>query len=129
VWDGIVEVLDLIGHPKANRIYAWSQDTGDPNHPKHYVTVLHIPPVVSPQTAVQAAIVQEFRSLEPKKENQQTGKATAAQGKRQGCISAGPRYCGRIEDNRDGREDQQAERFGMGEEQTQCRIARMIISN
>jgi hypothetical protein len=25
------------------------------------VTVLHIPPVVSPQTAVQAVIVQEFR--------------------------------------------------------------------
>ncbi len=69
VWDGIVEVFDLSGHPKANRIYAWSQDTGDPMHPKHYVTVLHIPPVVSPQTAVQAVIVQEFRSLEPKKEN------------------------------------------------------------
>lgn len=31
--------------------------------------VLHIPPVVAPQTAVKAAIVQEFRSLEPKKES------------------------------------------------------------
>ncbi|MDR5726888.1 MAG: hypothetical protein RB191_05415 [Terriglobia bacterium] len=69
VWDGIVEVFDLIGHPKANRIYAWSHDTGDPVNPKHYVTVLHIPPVISPQTAVKAAIVQEFRILEPKKEN------------------------------------------------------------
>jgi hypothetical protein len=69
VWDGVVEVFDLTGHPKANRIYAWSQDTDDPANPKHYVTVLHIPPVVSPQTAVKAAIVQEFRSLEPKKEN------------------------------------------------------------
>ena len=69
VWDGMVEVFDLTGHPTANRIYAWSQDTGDPANPKHYVTVLHIPPVVSPQTAVKAAIVQEFRSLEPKKEN------------------------------------------------------------
>ena len=69
VWDGVVEVFDLTGHPKANRIYAWSHDTDDPANPKHYVTVLHIPPVVSPQTAVKAAIVQEFRSLEPKKEN------------------------------------------------------------
>ena len=69
LWDGVVEVFDLAGHPKANRIYAWSHDTDDPAHPKHYVTVLHIPPVVSPQTAVQAAIVQEYRSLEPKKEN------------------------------------------------------------
>jgi hypothetical protein len=36
-------------------------DTDDPAHPKRHVTVLHIPPVVSPQTAVQAAIVQEFK--------------------------------------------------------------------
>lgn len=63
-----MEVFDLKGRPKANRIYAWSHDT-DPAHPKHYLTVLHIPPVVSPQTAVKAAIVQEFRNLEPKKEN------------------------------------------------------------
>jgi transposase-like protein len=32
-----------------------------PAHPKRHVTVLHIPPVVSPRTAVQAAIVQEAR--------------------------------------------------------------------
>src|SRR5665213_3867250 len=64
VWDGVVEVFDLTGHPKANRIYAWSQDTDDPAHPKHYVTVLHIPPVVPHQTAVKAAIVQESSSLE-----------------------------------------------------------------
>lgn len=69
VWDGIVEVFNLRGHPKTDRVYAWLHDTGDPKHPKHYVTVLHIPPVVSPQTAVRAAIVQEFRSLEPKKAN------------------------------------------------------------
>ena len=69
VWDGVVEVFDLTGHPKANRIYTWAHETNDPAHPKHYVTVLHIPPVISPETAVKAAIVQEFRSLEPKKEN------------------------------------------------------------
>lgn len=69
VWDGVVEVFHLKGHPKTDRVYAWSHDTGDPANPKHYVTVLHIPPVISPQTAVRAAIVQEFRSLEPKKAN------------------------------------------------------------
>jgi hypothetical protein len=62
VWDGVVEVFDLSGHPKANRIYAWSHDTDDPKHPKQHVTVLHIPPVVSPQTAVQAVIVQEYKN-------------------------------------------------------------------
>jgi hypothetical protein len=51
----------LTGHPKADRVYAWSHDTDDPAHPRRHVTVLHIPPVISPQTAVKAAIVQEFK--------------------------------------------------------------------
>lgn len=62
VWDGVVQVFDLAGHPKATRIYAWAHETDDPKEPKRYVTVLHIPPVVSPRTAVQAAILQEYRS-------------------------------------------------------------------
>lgn len=62
VWDGVVEVFDLHGHPKTHRIYAWSHETDDPNNPTRHVTVLHIPPVVSPLTAVRAAIMQEFQS-------------------------------------------------------------------
>ena len=62
VWDGTVEVFDLDDHPKAHRVYAWSHDTDDPKNPKRHVTVLHIGPVVSPQTAVRAAIVQEYRN-------------------------------------------------------------------
>jgi hypothetical protein len=61
VWDGTVEVFHIKGHPKTNRVYAWIHETDDPKHPKRHVTVLHIPPVVSPETAVQAAIVQEFK--------------------------------------------------------------------
>ncbi len=61
VWDGVVEVFLLKGHPKTDRVYAWIHATDDPAHPKRHVTVLHIPPVVSPQTAVQAAIVHEIR--------------------------------------------------------------------
>jgi hypothetical protein len=60
VWEGIVEVFELIGHPKAPRAYAWAYDTGDPKRPKH-VTVLHLGPVTSPLLAVRAAIIQEFR--------------------------------------------------------------------
>ena len=63
VWEGIVEVFDLHGHPKANTAYAWSHETDDPAHPKRHITVLHIPPAVSPETAVRAAIVKEFRDL------------------------------------------------------------------
>jgi hypothetical protein len=62
VWDGIVEVFHLEGHPKANTAYAWFHDTGDPSKPKKHVAVLHVPPVVSPLTAVRAFIIQEFRS-------------------------------------------------------------------
>jgi hypothetical protein len=60
VWKGIVEVFELDDHPKAHRAYAWSHETDDPENPTRHVTVLHLPPVVSPLTAVRAAIMQEF---------------------------------------------------------------------
>lgn len=64
VWEGIVEVFDLHGHPHANIAYAWSHETDDPENPKRHVTVLHVPPVESPITAVRAAILQEFRDAQ-----------------------------------------------------------------
>ena len=63
VWDGIVEVFDLHGHPKASRVYAWGHETENPERPKRHVTVLHIHPVTSPVEAVRAAILQEIREL------------------------------------------------------------------
>ena len=65
VWEGIVEVFELHGHPKASRPYAWAHDTDDPEKPRRHVTVLHSHPITSAQAAVRAASVQEFRSLEP----------------------------------------------------------------
>jgi hypothetical protein len=61
VWEGIVEVFDLRDHPSASRVYAWAHATDNTKHPKRHVTVLHIPPVVSPETVVKAAIVQQYR--------------------------------------------------------------------
>jgi len=69
VWEGIVEVFELVGHPKAPKVYAWSHDTDDPKKPRRHVTVLHIAPILSAEAAVKAAIVQEFRNLEPTEEN------------------------------------------------------------
>ena len=69
VWEGIVEVFELVGHPKAARVYAWSHESDDPTKPRRHVTVLHIAPILSTEAAVKAAIVQEFRSLEPTEEN------------------------------------------------------------
>ena len=63
VWEGIVEVFELHGHPKASKAYAWAYETDNPKKPKH-VTVLHIGPVTSPLEAVRAAIVQEFRNAQ-----------------------------------------------------------------
>jgi hypothetical protein len=65
VWEGVVEVFELIGHPTATRLYAWAHDTDDPEHPRRHVTVLHSHPIQSARDAVRAAIVQEFKSLEP----------------------------------------------------------------
>jgi hypothetical protein len=58
VWEGTVEVFDLIGHPKAKRVYAWSYRDGDQNKT---VAVLEIPPVDSPQSAVKVAIASKAR--------------------------------------------------------------------
>jgi hypothetical protein len=57
VWEGDVEVFELIGHPKAKRGYAWSHPTGERDKDERVIAVLEIPPVISARTAVQAAIV------------------------------------------------------------------------
>lgn len=64
IWDGIVEVFELHGHPKATHAYAWSHNTDDPEHPKRSVAVLNIPPATSPESAVRVAIMQELRDAE-----------------------------------------------------------------
>jgi hypothetical protein len=69
VWEGVVEVFELNGHPTAHRAYAWSHDTDDPANPCRHVTVLHAHPVKSAQDAVRAFIVQESRELGTAEEN------------------------------------------------------------
>ena len=52
VWDGVVEVFMLTNHPKARTAYAWTeQPCGSEDSPTH-ITLLHLPPVGSPLTAV-----------------------------------------------------------------------------
>jgi hypothetical protein len=58
-WEGVVEVFDLVGHPKAKRAYAWKHSDGDENKT---VAVLQIPSVDSPQSAVKVAIASKARS-------------------------------------------------------------------
>lgn len=61
VWEGVVHVFDLAGHPKASRAYAWSSPIEGSIKRKYYA-VLHLPPIDSPQKAVRASIVAEHRS-------------------------------------------------------------------
>jgi hypothetical protein len=66
IWQGEVEVFEIRGHPRAKRCYAWGHVTGDNDQARRYVTVLELPPVTSPQTAVRAGIMQEIKSAREK---------------------------------------------------------------
>jgi aminoglycoside phosphotransferase (APT) family kinase protein len=56
IWEGDVEVFDLATHPEASRVYAWTQETSDPEHPREHITVLQTPPATTPLRAVQVVI-------------------------------------------------------------------------
>lgn len=61
VWEGMVHIFDLVGHPKSNRAYAWSSPI-EGSDKRRFFAVLHFPPIISPLEAVRAAIVAEQRS-------------------------------------------------------------------
>ena len=61
VWEGVVHVFRLSGHPKADTAYAWSSPI-EGSTKRRFFAVLHIPPITSPVDAVRAAIVAEQRS-------------------------------------------------------------------
>ena len=63
MWAGEVEVFEIHGHAKAKRCYAWTHKQGDSDKERRYVAVLDIPPVDSPRTAVQAAIISEHQEI------------------------------------------------------------------
>jgi hypothetical protein len=43
VWEGIVEVFYLTGHPKASIAYAWAHDTDDAKNPRPESKLGHYP--------------------------------------------------------------------------------------
>ena len=60
VWEGVVQVFDLAGHPKATRAYAWSSPV-EGSTKRRFFAVLHTERINSPLEAVRAAIVAEHR--------------------------------------------------------------------
>jgi len=61
VWEGVVHVFRIQGHPKADTAYAWSSPI-EGSDKRRFFAVLHVPPIASPVDAVRAAIVAEQRS-------------------------------------------------------------------
>jgi len=55
VWQGVVEVFSLKGHPKAGLAYAWSDPADDGG--RSYMAVLGVPPIKTAADAVRAVIV------------------------------------------------------------------------
>ena len=61
VWEGMVHVFDLVGHPTATRAYAWSSPI-EGSTKRRFFAVLHTTRINSPLEAVRAAIVAEHRT-------------------------------------------------------------------
>lgn len=60
VWEGVVEVFELVDHPTAKKCYAWSYEV-EGTKKRKYVAVLHQDPVKSPADAVKAFIVSNYK--------------------------------------------------------------------
>lgn len=56
VWEGVVYVFRISGHPQTDKCYAWYSDIPETGKRKYYA-VLHIPPIDSPEKSVRASIV------------------------------------------------------------------------
>ena len=61
VWEGVVHVFDLAGHPTATRAYAWSSPI-EGSTKRRFFAVLHTERIGSPVEAVRAAIVAEQKA-------------------------------------------------------------------
>ena len=56
LWKGDVEVFDLTSHPKAKRCYGWTY-----GEPEQFITILEIPPVTDPQSAVKVGVAYQIK--------------------------------------------------------------------
>jgi hypothetical protein len=63
VWEGVVQVFDIQGHPTAKRCYAWSHGL-DNSKKRRFFAVLHQGLIDSPEKAIRASIVYNQRTKE-----------------------------------------------------------------
>ena len=58
LWEGVVHIFELEGHPTTSRAYAWSSPV-EGSTERQYFAVLNIPPITSPAEAVRATVMRE----------------------------------------------------------------------
>lgn len=61
MWQGIVEVFTVRGHPTATTAYAWTYEDDDGK--LHHMAVLGLPPVKNATDAVRAVAATEARKI------------------------------------------------------------------
>lgn len=59
IWEGKVEIFSLDSHPQAKTCFAWAHKEPEKGEHERYFAVLSVPPIVTPQKAVQAAIASQ----------------------------------------------------------------------
>jgi hypothetical protein len=58
-WEGLVEVFELKNHPTAKQAYGWGFQE---SNKMEFATVLGLPPVIDPETAIRAYIVSKAKN-------------------------------------------------------------------
>lgn len=66
VWGGIVHIFKIKDHPKTDTCYAWASPIEGSAKMKYYAA-LKILPIDSPEKAVRAAIIQDYKKTNLKK--------------------------------------------------------------
>ena len=62
VWEGVVEVFELIGHPTTERLYGLTRRTIQQIRAVMLRFCIPIHPIKSAEDAVRAVIIQEFKA-------------------------------------------------------------------
>ena len=61
VWEGTVHIFDIEGHPDTDTCYAWSSPI-EGSDKRRFYAVLKVPPIDTPEAAVRASIVAEYKN-------------------------------------------------------------------
>jgi hypothetical protein len=62
VWDGMVSIFAIVGHPAATTCYAWSAQESEPSE-RTYYAVLHLAPIESSRDVVRASLALRRKSM------------------------------------------------------------------